>query len=203
MGVQPPGRFAVMDTLRPARAGFDARRRIRATDPIHQAGTYYFSVLGHDVAETGGNFQIEVSAVTRLLSSITPHTAGDSGLVTASLTGMPFTIGMQVELRHSGMPTIPADSVVLMDSTLLQAHFDLSGAATGVYDCVVIWPDQIEASLTGSFTITSGGIGAAPGDLTCRAAPGAPRPHLYSLGELRQHRRRGYDGATLHRQQPG
>ncbi len=121
-----------------------------------QAGNYYFSVYGQDVAETGGNYQMVVNVVGRYLSDVSPRSAGNSGQVTLSLTGIPFEEGMRVELRGTGLPTQVVDNLTLASSTDLWANFNLTSAEPGIYDVVGVWPDGSEASLTGAFTIKDG-----------------------------------------------
>jgi len=121
-----------------------------------QDGTYYFSVYGRNVSGTGGNYRIVVNTVERYLSDVSPRSAGNAGEVTLNLFGLPFVENMGVELRRAGSPSLAADSVTLASPTALWAHFDLSGAAAGVYDVVVLWPGGGEASLTGALTVTPG-----------------------------------------------
>ena len=121
-----------------------------------QDGTYYFSVYGRDVSDTGGNYQIVVNVVERHLSDISPRSAGNGGEITLNLSGLGFVADMGVELRGVGLPILAADNVTQESPTSIRAHFDLTGATVGVYDVYAIWPGGGEERLEAAFEVTPG-----------------------------------------------
>ncbi len=121
-----------------------------------QEGIYYFSVLGRDIEPDPGQYQIVVDTVDRHLSDVMPRSAGNAGLTTLRLSGLGFEAGMSVELRSDGLPTRPAETVTLADTTELSALFDLQGVEIALYDVVIVWPDSTEEILTEAFTIFEG-----------------------------------------------
>ena len=142
---------------------YDVRAEERTASGIYEllvaptySGTYYFAAYGRKVSGTGGDYRIVAQTVDRHLSAISPNTGGNAGEVTLKLSGLPFDGDMQVQLRSAALPTLAADAITVASSTALWAHFDLTGAATGVYDVYAIWPKGREASLTRAFTITQG-----------------------------------------------
>jgi RHS repeat-associated protein/uncharacterized repeat protein (TIGR01451 family) len=119
-------------------------------------GIYYISVFGRDIASPAGSYRITARLVEHYLSDITPRTAGNAGEITISLSGLGFSEGMQVALYQTGNSAAIADQVTFVSPKTLWAHFDLVGAAAGIYDLRVTWPDSTFETLNGAFTVTAG-----------------------------------------------
>ena len=121
-----------------------------------QLGGYYFSIFGHDVLQTGVDFDILITPITEYLSLVSPQSAGNAGQTTIQLFGAPFVEGMSVELRANGLPTLYPTGINVFSLTELFATFDLNGAATGVYSIVATLPGGHEVVLSDAFTISTG-----------------------------------------------
>ena len=67
-------------------------------------GTYIVRVYGRNVTGGAGSYRITARAVDRGLSDVSPRTAGNAGEATLSLTGMPFSDGMAVQLPRCRPP---------------------------------------------------------------------------------------------------
>jgi len=117
-----------------------------------QSGTYYFAVYGKHVDGTTG-YQITASIVNQHISDTYPKTVASSTGATVHIVGLGFTNGMQVELRSSGGSNILAKMVVVSSSTMVIAHFDLSGAPLGLYNIFLIWPDGYEKMIEGAIEV--------------------------------------------------
>ncbi|MFC2144229.1 PQQ-binding-like beta-propeller repeat protein [Acidobacteriota bacterium] len=121
-----------------------------------QTGTYYLAVLGTEVDEEGGTYEIVARYVEAYLSDLLPRAAGNGGLASLSIKGLRFEPGMAVELSGPGLSSLNPDRVDLISSTELTALFDLEDVPTGIYDLDVTWPGGHSERLEGSFTVTPG-----------------------------------------------
>jgi hypothetical protein len=119
---------------------------VRNPDGQEGRGTGLFSVTS-------------VPVTSPTVISITPA-SGQTGLVVSVtyLAGTNFNIGATpviVRLVKTGSPDIIATNVVVVSSTWITCHFDLTGASAGTWDVVVRNPDGQEGRGTGLFTVTS------------------------------------------------
>ncbi|MCX7777903.1 MAG: IPT/TIG domain-containing protein [Armatimonadetes bacterium] len=104
-------------------------------------------------------FVIKAQAV---VTAITPNQGSNLGAknpVTVTISGSNFWSGARVLLRRSGQQDIVASSVTVESQTRIRAVFNLTGAATGKWDVVVInVADGIESPhgvLREAFTIVA------------------------------------------------
>ena len=123
--------------------------------PTLQMGTYYLLTYG---STSVGNVQ-SVSLFARILDfeirSVNADEGGNTGLVTIQVNGAKFDGTMMVCLAANG-DTICAQDHNLLDAVTLFATFDLTGAATGIYNVVGEKDNGEVAILENGFTIVSG-----------------------------------------------
>jgi hypothetical protein len=105
-------------------------------------------VLTNENGQVGTQLQI---------TSVQPNHGGNAGSVTPSIIGSGFQAGAQLKLTGSGADIIASNVVVSDSGTLIQATFDLVGAATGARDLVITNLDGTSATLTSAFLIDQGG----------------------------------------------
>jgi Beta-propeller repeat len=91
------------------------------------------------------------------ITGITPNTGGNAGQVTPEIVGTGFHFGATTQLNCGGNQIPGTNVTISADGRILQATFDLTGAAPGVCDVVVTDPDQISARLPQGFTVQDGG----------------------------------------------
>ena len=96
-------------------------------------------------------------AVDRYLSDVAPRIAGNAGATTLRMTGLGLAkSGITARLTRSGVPSRTSTEITSESATALLARFDLAGAAAGVYDVVLAWPDGHQETLPATFEITPG-----------------------------------------------
>jgi len=89
------------------------------------------------------------------VTGITPSAGANNGDVSiTNLAGTEFRAGATAALRKNGQTDVPASSVAVVNPTQITCTFNLSGAATGVWDAVVTYPDGRSCELTSGFSIT-------------------------------------------------
>ncbi|MBW3624591.1 MAG: SBBP repeat-containing protein, partial [Armatimonadetes bacterium] len=103
-------------------------------------------------------FIAKIAAVSSTfhLSGIHPNRGGNTGKVTATLSGAGFAQGATVALRITGQADIPGGPVNVTDPYTLTTTFDLADQPLGVWDVVVTNPDGASWTLPGGFTILRG-----------------------------------------------
>ena len=91
------------------------------------------------------------------ISSVAPAQGEVIATVDVAVDGTEFQIGMQLELRRSGLTLAEATNEYAAPGRAF-GQFDLSGLAIGLYDVVAVTPDGQEALLAGGFEVvdTSG-----------------------------------------------
>lgn len=90
-----------------------------------------------------------------IVTAITPGSGPNTDLINITdLSGANFASGAAVKLARSGQPDIVATNVVLKSSSKITCTFDLTGAATGLWDVVVTNPDGRSGSLPSAFQVT-------------------------------------------------
>lgn len=88
---------------------------------------------------------------------IAPDRGGDTGSVTATVTGEGIRQGATLLLRKSGEPDIAGTSIVVDPSGgSIKAAFNLSGSARGQWDVVLTNPDNNSVALPSAFTVEAG-----------------------------------------------
>ncbi len=121
-----------------------------------QSGTYFISVLGTEVEQEGGNYEITARYYEEYVSDLEPRSVGNGGLASLSVRGLQFEPGMTIELSGPGLPSLRPYRVSHVSSTELLALFDFTGEPVGVYDLTVAWPEGFSERLEGSFTVEPG-----------------------------------------------
>ena len=88
-------------------------------------------------------------------------------LIGASISGTNFSLGSTVKLTMAGQSDISGANVNVQSSTTITADFDISGAATGLWDVVVTRPDAESATLTAALQVLTCSVPQLgdPGDL--------------------------------------
>lgn len=133
----------------------DVQPRREVIVPGGTAGSPYVLIYG-DYVFGGGDYTILVESIPFQLIDVTPRAVGNAGFVTLSLTGGKLTDVTTVELRRAGTATVGAWNLDNRSRTRIDAHFDLRGVATGIYDVVVVTGIGTEASLPGAVSVLSG-----------------------------------------------
>jgi hypothetical protein len=130
---------------------------ILASD-LTTAGTFSITVFNPTPGGGPSNAQtFTVNNPAPTVSGITPSTGvvGTTVNIT-NLSGTGFVSGATVKLTKSGSADISGTSVVVVSSTQITCTFNLTGAATGLWDVVVTnaAPGGGPDTLTGGFTVT-------------------------------------------------
>jgi hypothetical protein len=133
-----------------------------AWNPNANNSVYVLAVSGTTVY-AGGEFTsigglpqayIVAIAAAPALSAILPASGGNTGVVTVTVSGSGLPSGATIKLSRSGQPDIPGTGVVVAtDGLSITATFDLTGAAAGSWDVVVMTPDAQTATLPNGFSI--------------------------------------------------
>ncbi|MEW6554145.1 MAG: DUF5719 family protein [Actinomycetota bacterium] len=130
------------------------------------AGFYSLTVQNADGGSDTlhGGFTVDFPPPT--VTGITPNWCTNTGPITIEdIAGAHFRSGAAVELRREGA-VIDATGVDVVSPQKITCDVDLSGAALGAWDVVVINPDLEEGVLTGGFTVSNPTFYFAEG--TCR-----------------------------------
>jgi hypothetical protein len=90
------------------------------------------------------------------ISEAIPNHGGNAGTVTVQVIGSGFQTGAAAKLTGIG-PDVIGSNIMIPNSSVLTAAFDLTGSAPGVGNLVVTNPDGTSATLTGGFTVEQGG----------------------------------------------
>lgn len=115
------------------------------TNPDSQSGTLQ-----------GGFTVVAVPAPPPSVTSITPNSGINSGVVTISnLAGASFRSGATVKLTRSGQTDIAGSNVVVVSANSITCAFDLTGGAVGQWNVVVTNPDGKSCTLANGFTINA------------------------------------------------
>ena len=86
------------------------------------------------------------------LSTINPASGLSGALVTIDITGSSLSTNTLVKLTKAGQADIPTTSKQMSGSTL-RCQFDLSGAASGLWNVVATNPDASTSTLANAFTV--------------------------------------------------
>ncbi len=94
---------------------------------------------------------LHYSTTAPLVSSITPNSGTNTGSVTiTNLAGQNFVAGAQVRLVKTGDIDIVATDVTVVSAERITCTFDLSGAAGGNWNVLVINPDNQNSGQSGN-----------------------------------------------------
>lgn len=127
-------------------------------NPLHtyDPGVYNACLVSRNACFAKGDTLCQTVTI-KGLSGINTNTGGNTGQVTASITGGGFVPGMQVYLQEGGQ-SIPSDTLVIQNGSLMTAVFDLSGKPVGSCDVIAVFPNGKTDTLYNGFTITAGVI---------------------------------------------
>jgi hypothetical protein len=92
-----------------------------------------------------------------IVASCYPHVGGAGGAVSMTVAGSGLDPAATVYLARAGQPAIPGTGVLVEQRDGLSAHFDLAGAALGVWDVVVSNPNAATDALERAFTVEPAG----------------------------------------------
>jgi uncharacterized repeat protein (TIGR01451 family) len=128
-----------------------------ASVAIEHAGdlTYYVMIVPRSLPSGEVTFTLSAENAAYDLSDIGLTQGANAGLVTIPLEGAQFADGLQSSLIGPTGAQIDATSLLVMDSTLAQARFDLTGLPLGLYDVQVV-QDGLTRSLTDVFEVIEG-----------------------------------------------
>jgi len=89
-----------------------------------------------------------------IVTAITPSTAPNTGTVNiTNLAGANFQPGASVKLSRSAQPDINATNEVTVSSARITCTFDLTGAASGLWNVTVTNPDGHSGTLPAAFSV--------------------------------------------------
>jgi subtilase family serine protease len=132
---------------------FSARQQIIVPDLL--ADIYYLLVKG---STSAGNFQI-ITLFAKILDfeilSVQKNKGGNTGKMTALITGSKFQSTMQVMLRNAN-DSILAENIYFTNQTKVFATFDLTGMPLGYYDVVAFKQNGDTTILNNGFEIIAG-----------------------------------------------
>lgn len=118
------------------------------------------------------------------LASIRPSSGGTGGLVTVLVAGSGFVEGGALSLESIAGSVVAPVALRVIDSTLLQATFDLQGQMPGVHDLVYTAPTGEMSRLEDAFNVELGGAANLWVDFVGRTInrPGVPRTFVVTYG---------------------
>ena len=128
--------------------------------PELDSGTYYLYIYGETNISEPQEILVIAEIIEFSIRSIGENTAGNTGTMTARLTGAKFTENMIVSLHNDALGTHVASKLFFINSTEVFVSFNLVGAELGVYDVVVEKPGGDSIALEDGFTIVDGPVGS-------------------------------------------
>ncbi len=103
-------------------------------------------------------FTVTGAVVGPTITSITPNTGPNTGPIqVTNLSGSGFQDGASVRLSKQGETDIWASNLQVVSASKITCRLDLTGAAPGTWDVVVINRDDASATLPNGFRITEPG----------------------------------------------
>lgn len=156
------GTWTVASMSLPATTGINNR------DPVEQVliqnpgqtGTWqavvtYSGILTNNLQNYGLLFSgVSDGVVPLVLNDITPDSGNVGSIVTVDIGGTVLSEETEIRLRRSGRADIIGSSRQMINATTLRCQFDLSGAASGLWDLVATNTDTETFTLTDAFTIS-------------------------------------------------
>ncbi len=184
----------------PSRAQYDSYDSTQ-TGAAHQSlvfqatrepKTYYFLVY-----QNGGTASVPFTILARHpgfhLDRVSPSTVSNTGSTTLTLIGSGFSPIDGVALISSSGGGILASATQVVSSVRMHATFNLTGAATGLYDIRIAKPLIGTADLADGLNVTAGNAGALVATLD---APANVRPDRNYTAWVRYGNRGGTDIRT-------
>jgi len=188
----------------PTRTEYDARGGANfAADQeawigLTEAGTYYILVYGDHIPDAPASFEVKATTMGFGIEAVTPDAIGNNDHAVIVLHGSAFEDGATVLLRRDGQDDIAADDVIVASGRVIQATFDLEGAAPGLYEVILIQDAQehlamqgfevqearqadVDIEISGPKTIRRGRTGTFTITMTNRGNATAP----YAMGRFR------------------
>jgi hypothetical protein len=127
-------------------------------DPTNQRMVIFGG--GNNTSSLNDTWALTLASSTSVqILSISPAIGGNAGSATVRVFGSGFQNGATVRLTGVGPDIVGTNTTVtnVINTSVLGATFNLTGAATGVRDVVVTNPDGSSATLLGGFTAQQGG----------------------------------------------
>ncbi|MDB5385913.1 MAG: hypothetical protein JWM11_1559 [Planctomycetaceae bacterium] len=121
--------------------------------PVTETGTYY--ILVHNQAGTPGNFTLTATQPGLTILQVSPRTVGNAGRTTLAISGVDLQSDTLFKsVGPSG--TITATATQFIDSTLVYATFDFTGAVVGSYAITAKNKNGQIIQLSGAVQVTTG-----------------------------------------------
>ena len=127
--------------------------QVSALVPNTVAQPYYVLVQSIALSGASSAFTLTAHALGFELDSFSPTTINDSGPVTLQLTGGQLTYNLTYQLTDSAGNVYTAASVNVVNSSLVDATFDLDGISTGGFSVSVTSPQQ-DPTLSGGNVVS-------------------------------------------------
>ena len=146
----------------PTRSTHDFSHRLpfspnqEVTAPELDSGTYYLHIYGETDINTSQEITVIAEIIEFSIFEIDRNTGGNTGTVTAKITGAKFSENMTVTLHDDDLGSHVATSLYFLNSTEVFASFNLGGASLGQYDVILENPGGAMVSLTDGFEIVEG-----------------------------------------------
>jgi hypothetical protein len=116
------------------------------------------------------------------LFAVSPNRGGDAGSITVRISSHGVQPGAAVNLTRAGQPDIPGGGVSVNESgTVVNATFDLTDKARGLWSVVVANPDGAEATLPEAFTVEESSGPRVWAEIVGRRVIRANQPWQYQL----------------------
>jgi hypothetical protein len=113
-------------------------------------------VAGDNDATSGSFTKLSWDLNSPSVTGITPNNGTNNGTVTiTNLAGTSFVKGATVKLSKFGEGDIIATDIAYVDPTKITCKFDLTGAATGQWNLVVVNPRDTPLVKTNFFTVNN------------------------------------------------
>ena len=170
----------------PSPQRFDFRQRQwNVPDPvvaIPAASNRTYYVLAQATSLPGGAtaFDIQARRPDFAVASVSPSSAGNVGCVTFDVFGSQFNPGDTLVARSAAGTLRPALAARYVDSTLIQATFDLRGVPAGAWD-LAVQRFGVETSLPRAFTVQQGGGASAWAAVVGRETVRTGRKYSYEV----------------------
>ncbi len=132
------------------------------------AQPYYVLVQASALSGASSAFTLTAHALRFELDSFSPTTINNTGPVTLQLKGGQLSAGMTYQITDSAGNVYTASSVIVVNSSLVDATFDLGGIPTGGFSVSVSLPQQ-DPTLPGG-NVVAGDPGKAQASVTVSPA---------------------------------
>jgi len=118
-------------------------------------GTYGMMTAGFTITDAGGD---PIPTIT----SITPDTGVNNGVVSVTIRGTDFRAGARAYLSKTGSTPVGSRSEIVVSSTEFTCTFNLASAAPGFWNVKIRNSDETYDVLSDGFSVTESGGDPAP-----------------------------------------